>query len=382
MSDIVETGRAPVTNPFGAVAAPAAQMNAIGAAMEQRAIAEVQASFVMAQRFPRDEAQAFDRIINAFGRASLAERATYEYSRGGSEISGPSIRAAEAIAQQWGNIDVGFSEAARFRDDRGIGVSMVRAQAVDLQSRARKYIDFHVRHWRDTKKGGYALTDERDIYELIANQAQRRVRACILALVPGDVVEAAMHQAEVTLKANVDTGPEGIRKTLEAFEQFGVTKEQIEKRIQRRIDTIQSGQMVVLRRIYASLRDGMSSPAEWFEVAEATPEADEAITRLNAKITSKAGPSSSAPPASKPEEKPEVATKPDEPGQKPAEVVQQADAPPRLTYAQIIERMKAAKTVDEIDEVGSLHLESYANVAERKELLAEFKRLRAALESR
>jgi hypothetical protein len=40
---------------------------------------------------------------------------------------------------------------------------------------------FQVRHWRDRKQGGgYQLTDERDIYELIANFGQRRKRAVLL----------------------------------------------------------------------------------------------------------------------------------------------------------------------------------------------------------
>jgi hypothetical protein len=55
-----------------------------------------------------------------------------------------------------------------------------------------------------------------------------------------------------------------------------VTKEQIEKRIQRRIDAIQPAQVVTLRKIYASLRDGMSVAADWFEPAEQTPDGTEA----------------------------------------------------------------------------------------------------------
>jgi hypothetical protein len=125
-----------------------------------------------------------------------------------------------------------------------------------------------VRHWRDTKSGGYKLKDERDIYELCANQAQRRLRACILASIPGDVTEAAMNQAETSLKAKADTSPEAMAKMLEAFAPFGVTKEHVEKRIQRRLDAITPAQVVSLKRIYASLRDDMSTPAEWFDMGE------------------------------------------------------------------------------------------------------------------
>jgi hypothetical protein len=244
--------------------------NALASSDQSRAIAEVQAAMVIAKQSPRNPIDAVDRIINACTRPSLADAAVYQYSRGGSDISGPSIRLAEAIAQQWGNIQFGFNELTRGVDYDGVTYSEVGAYAWDLESNTRRPLQFRIRHWRDTKKGGYPIKDERDIYELIANQAQRRVRACILAVIPGDVTEAAVKQCELTLKSNADTSPEGIKKLLDAFDVFGVTKEQIEKRIQRRIDSIQPAQIVGLKKIYASLRDGVSTPEDWFEAITKT----------------------------------------------------------------------------------------------------------------
>lgn len=235
---------------------------------ESRAIAEVQAAVVMAKRFPRDQIAALDRITNSFSRPSLAEVSQYQYSKGGSDVSGPSIRAAEAIAQQWGNIEFGFSEKSRGIGQDGVPFSEVEAYAWDLESLARKPLNFIVRHWRDTRQGGYQIKEERDIYELVANMAQRRVRACLLSIIPGDVTEAAMRQADVTLKTKADTSPEAMQKMVEAFEPYGVTKAQIEARIQRRLDAIQPAQVVSLKKIYASLRDGMSTAIDWFEASE------------------------------------------------------------------------------------------------------------------
>lgn len=237
-----------------------------------REMAETQSKYMMAQHFPRNVVANMDKILNAFTRPSLAEKAQYQFARGGTDICGPSIRAAEAIAQQWGNLEFGFRELSRGISPDGVPFSEVESFCTDLENRTRRPMQFIVRHWRDTKKGGYKLTDERDIYELIANQAQRRTRACILALIPGDVVDAAMDQAAVTLKTTADTSPEAMQKMIAAFEVFGVSKEMIEKRIQRRLDTIQPAQVVSLRRIYASLNDDMSLPADWFEV-EDTPKA-------------------------------------------------------------------------------------------------------------
>lgn len=261
-----------VENPFGT--STVAQRESIGHKQAQsREMAETQAKYMMAQHFPRDVIGNMDKILNAFARPNLAEKSQYQFARGGSDIVGPSIRAAEAIAQQWGNMEFGFRELARSIGGDGVPFSDVEAFAIDLESRNRRPLQFIVKHWRDTKKGGYKLTDERDIYELIANQAQRRVRACILAMIPGDVIDGAMQQAEVTLRTKADTSPEAMAKMVDAFAPFGVTKEHIEKRIQRRLDTIQPAQVVMLKRVYASLRDDMSTPSDWFEIDATAPAA-------------------------------------------------------------------------------------------------------------
>lgn len=257
-----------IESPFGHSAG--AQDTSGSRQLQQRENAETLAMVAMAKRFPRDVIANTDKILNAFTRPTLAERASYQFSKGGSDVAGPSIRAAEAIAQMWGNLSFGFREISRGIGHDGVPFSEVEAFCWDVEHGNRQPLQFIVRHWRDTKRGGYKITDERDIYELIANQAQRRKRACILALVPGDVVEAAMAQAEVTLRTKADTSPEAMAKMVEAFAAFGVTKEQIEKRIQRRLDAITPAQVVTLKRIYASLRDDMSTPADWFEVDEHT----------------------------------------------------------------------------------------------------------------
>ncbi len=262
-----------VASPFAGMS-PAQNDSAGARQLQARENSETLAMVAMAKRFPRDVIANTDKIINAFTRTTLAERAAYQFSKGGTDVSGPSIRAAEAIAQMWGNLSFGFRELSRGVGADGVSFSEVEAFCWDMESGNRQPLQFIVRHWRDTKRGGYSITDERDIYELVANQAQRRKRACILALVPGDVIETAMNQVDVTLRTTADTSPENMTKMVEEFGKFGITKEQIEKRIQRRLDSIQPAQVVTLKRIYASLRDDMSTPEDWFEFGEGnTPEA-------------------------------------------------------------------------------------------------------------
>jgi hypothetical protein len=230
---------------------------------QQRAMAEVQSAIVLAKKFPRSQIESMDRIAVACQRPGLAEQALYTYARGGTEITGPSIRLAEAIAQNWGNLQFGVKEL-----EQRNGESTVETFAWDMESNVRQTKTFQVKHTRHTKKGSYKLEDPRDIYEAVANQGARRLRACILGIIPGDVIDSAVIQCEATLKAKADTSEAALKKLVEVFAAMGVTKEQIEKRIQRRLDTITPAQLIQLRKIYNSLKDGMSTQADWFEVVQ------------------------------------------------------------------------------------------------------------------
>lgn len=273
-------------NPFATSLPAQARHNssAVAQSDQQRAVAEVQAAMMIARMNPRDQIAAMDRILNACARPTLADAAVYTYSKGGSDVSGPSIRLAEAMAQAWGNVQFGIREL-----EQSGGESTVQAYAWDVETNTRREITFQVPHVRHTRKGSYKLEDPREVYELVANQGSRRLRACILAIIPGDVTEAAVAQCETTMKTKADVSPEAMQKMVAAFEQFGVTREQIEKRIQRRLDAIQPAQVVSLKKIYASLRDGMSSTADWFEVdaAEAQTAASGSRTEsIKAKLKS------------------------------------------------------------------------------------------------
>ncbi len=228
-----------------------------------REMAEVQAAIYLAKKFPRDEAHALEKILTTCRRPKLAEAAIYQYSRGGTDIQGPSIRLAEATAQGWGNLQYGIREL-----EQKDGESTVEAYAWDMENNVRSAKVFQVPHIRDRKKekgGPVKLTGTRDIYELVANQGTRRMRACILAVIPGDVVEAAVEECEKTMIAKADMTPEALKKWLALFEKRGVTQSMIESRIQRKWSAVTQAQIVNLHKIYNSLKDGMSIVTDWFE---------------------------------------------------------------------------------------------------------------------
>lgn len=182
--------------------------------MISRQAQEVQGAIVMAKKFPRDEYDAMERIKRTCQRATLAEQAIYSYPRGGQTVMGPSIRLAEALAQNWGNIDYGVIEL-----EQKNGSSEMMAYAWDLESNTRVTKIFTVEHKRDTRKGTYQLTDSRDIYEATANFGARRMRACILGVIPGDVVDMAVGECKETVRKGIGKEPinERVTKLINAF---------------------------------------------------------------------------------------------------------------------------------------------------------------------
>jgi hypothetical protein len=269
-----------VGNPFAQSAENSVARTASSEGVVQREISEVQAALVVAKRFPRDPIQAMDRILQSCTRLGLAEGALYQYARGGQDISGPSIRLAETIAQHWGNISSGVVELSRRN-----GESECLAYAWDLETNFRDEKRFIVKHIRNTRRGSMALSEERDIYETVANSAARRKRACLLAVIPGDVVESATRQVELTLRTSAEISPDRIKAMLETFAEYGIAREMIEQRIQRRLDAITPALFLQLGKIANGLKDGMSSASDWFEVAPKQTAADDLAQEVMDKIS-------------------------------------------------------------------------------------------------
>ena len=227
-----------------------------------KAIAEAQGKLIIAKNFPRDEHLAYAKVIEACKRKSLAEKAIYSFPRSGSTISGPSIRLAEELARCWGNVDFGIKELSQ-KD----GESEMSAYCWDMETNTMSSQTFVVAHVRDTTKGQVKLTGQRDIYENNANMAGRRLRARILAILPPDLVEAAVNECRKTLAGTNDTPiSDRINKMVAAFAKFGVKIETIEKRLGRKIDTMTTEDISEYIGIYNSLKDGNSSISDWFDV--------------------------------------------------------------------------------------------------------------------
>jgi len=124
---------------------------------------------------------------------------------------------------------------------------------------------FKVKHVRDTKKGSTVLTDSRDVYETTANFGARRLRACILSVIPGDVVESAVDACKETV-TNQDKTPikDRIKKLEKVFKEIKVTKEQLEEYAQRNLAEFGKEEIFLLQGVFKAIRDGQAKPDDYF----------------------------------------------------------------------------------------------------------------------
>lgn len=243
---------------------------------QQRALGVVQMQMMVAQQFPRDRAYAMQQILEECGRPKLAERAMYRYPRGDTIVSGPSIELLQVVAANWKHLDYGYEVLDR-RDD----FTWVNCWAWDLQNNVRIARTVEIRHRLELKDGFRPLKTERDIYEQVANQAQRRTRALLENVIPEQVVEQALLKCQETVAAKCDISADGLQKVAAFLSRWGVTVHDIERRFRIKWSAESDpGDLVFvtvqLRGAAASLRDGMATKEDLFPRNGAPEEKPEA----------------------------------------------------------------------------------------------------------
>lgn len=267
-----------------------------------RASQEVQAAMVIAKKFPRDVAKSRARILEACRRPTLADKAVYEYPRGGTMIEGPSIRLAEVMAQAWGNVDFGITELAQDGNS-----SVVMSYCHDLETNARQVKTFTVTHIRHTRKGSYKLTDSRDIYEMVANQGARRLRACILGIIPGDIQEEALNECNRVILDQSDRPlADQITQAIDAFAKLGVDEQMLRDKMGvKSLDALTLRQVARLRRIYQAIVDGIGSLKAYFPRVDTAAEERASALREKLKARKNGASTKTAPaPAAQPADEP------------------------------------------------------------------------------
>ena len=143
----------------------------------------------------------------------------------------------------------------------------MQAYAWDLETNTRVSKTFTVEHTRDTRNGKKHLTDDRDIYEATANFGARRMRACILSVIPGDVVDMAVAECKKTMIEGSGKEPmqDRLLKMLDFFKKtYKVTQEMLEEYCGRPFGNFGNEEIFTLQGIAKALNDGQAKPEAYF----------------------------------------------------------------------------------------------------------------------
>ena len=221
-------------------------------------VATIQAQITVAINNPRDNAKVMEAVKRGCNNQRFAELALYSFPRGGMTIEGASIRLAELLARSFTNLNYGYIEI-----QRGAESSLLEAYAIDLQSNLKTNRIFEVPHYRDTKRGRQKLTDDRDITEQVANQAQRKVRGCILQLIPAEIVDGAVNLCKQILTSGEVKQPD-LARIVQAFAKHGVSKVMLENKYGS-LEGITKESLANMRVVYNSIENEEQPVEQYFE---------------------------------------------------------------------------------------------------------------------
>lgn len=231
-----------------------------------RAIAEVLAATKMAQLNPRDLGVATDKMKFIAGKKSFAEMAEYSFPRGDTNVIGPSIRLAEELCKCYGNVQYGITEISKTQEE-----TVYEVYCWDIENNvrvARRFSQEHVRFKKDKQNKGKkireVLTDTRDIYEIVANHAARRLRAVILEVLPAWYVEEAREACRDTLAKDKTPIKDKFAKIIEMFAEFSVTEQMLVEKIGKPLNEMVAKDASNLKLIYNSIHTGMANVSDHF----------------------------------------------------------------------------------------------------------------------
>lgn len=254
------------------------------AAVTEKARAEIESAYIMAKKFPRNEEDARINIIRTCRIPSFAEKAKYKKPIGKSAIIGPSIRLAEEIARQWGNIDVEMTVLYEDPSRR-----LVQIRVIDLQTGSTGRAQFVIEKTVERKNAyGRNVVAERlnssgekiSIVEATEDEvlskqnatASKYRRNLILQLIPTYILADAIEQVDETIRSGVKTDPERAKKAVaDNYAKLGIKPSDIEKYLGHSFAQLTPDEIVNLKDLYTAMAEGETTWAQILASKEEQP---------------------------------------------------------------------------------------------------------------
>lgn len=250
-----------------------AELAAIGIAARVRA--EVEASFVMAQRNPRSEDDVRVQILKRCKDSEFAAAATYSKPIGNTSVRGFSIRFAEEFLRIWGNVQ---SEMTEIYDDeekrivqivvRDLQTNALMRREVSLlktverrEAKNRRILGQRVNTRGDVVFILEATEDEMQVKE--AAQISKTLRQIALRMLPAGLKAECDKAVQDTLRKEIKQDPDAERKKiLDAFSGIGISPADLKAYLKQDVKTLSPAQLVQLRELYTGIKEGTTTWAE------------------------------------------------------------------------------------------------------------------------
>lgn len=250
------------------------------AAMAAHATATVNARHIMAMKQPRDLMVVRQKLLRDCSRPAFADAAIY-HKPVGKGIEGPSIRLAEAAARAMTNV---YTSVTAIYDDAKKRI--IKVAATDLESNVSHDKDVTVPKTMERsklKKGQIPIkcrfnsegnpvylvdaeTDD-DILNTENALASKALRVCILRLIPGDILDEAINEAQATLSKGIKDDPDkALKKTCDDFElKLGIMPAQLAEYLEHPMDKTTIAEIAILKKLFSALTEGEATWAEAME---------------------------------------------------------------------------------------------------------------------
>ena len=233
----------------------------------------IQAAYVIAHQFPRDEMAVLEKLRPLCEIYSFADEALYKFPRGKKKVEGEDGREvwvdnivtdasaylARAIASRWSNFQYGFELVRDDRQKRGL-----RAFSCDLETNVtvtsekefEKKVQKKIYENKVHIRTDWIDADERQVEEITGKHGAIAERNCILRLIPRFIVADLKERCQATVArynaANLD---ERIKKLPDAFLKINVTTEQIEGYLGHELTKCTVEDIAELQGAYRAIRD-------------------------------------------------------------------------------------------------------------------------------
>jgi hypothetical protein len=259
-------------------------------AVAAQARASIEASFVMAMRYPRSWDQVRAKLLGACDRPLFADAAIFAKPVGKQQnektgewedkvIEGLSIRFAEEAARNMRNLDI--DSFSLYDDSRK---KIVKFVVKDLESNVTWCKTVTVQKTTERKKLkknqtplGSRMNSYGDLVYIVeatpddvakqeGAEASKAWRDGILKNLPADIKEEAMAKCYSTLENRMAVDPDGERKKLlDSYLAIGVDPQSLREYVGHDLKTLSPAELIKLRRLFVAIRDG---EVTWGDVLE------------------------------------------------------------------------------------------------------------------